>query len=361
MKIAVCVPTDFNYYGGVEKHVLRLSEAVRRLGVEVEVFGKAGSASSAAGGGSEFFLPLGSIDARRYDVIHTHSGFHHPRLLEMQMNRLARQRWVHTLHSVALDYLFGCRDWLNWRCYYSTCIEGMWSRYADHVIGVSGSTRIWALRCFGIEARKISVIYNGYSPVAEAEAAESRTEIRRKLGFGPRELVLLFVGRGEDKVKGSHQVAAAMDELYRRFPQIRLLAIPGTGFKPAPWLHTAGQIIHTQMAGYYRAGDILVNASFSEGLPLTIVEAMHAGLPILAAPAGGIPEIIRTEQTGLLLRRDHSDLASLLARLIADESLRQKLGKNARQAAETLTWDHIARQTLKVYQGLFTETPFRQL
>ncbi len=349
MKIAVCVPTDFNYYGGVEKHVLRVSEGVRRLGAEVEVFGKTGSGAAAAGG--EYFLPLGAIEAWRYDVIHTHSGFHHRKLLEMQMKRSARQRWVHTLHTVSLDYLFGCRDWFNWRCYYSTLIEGMWSRYADHVIGVSGAVRKWALRWFGIEAEKISVIPNGYAP--DGAGGESRREIRQKLGFGPEELVVLFVGRGEDKVKGARQVAAALEELARRYPALRLLAIPGTGFQPAPWLCRAGQVPHQQMAGYYRAADLFVNASFSEGMPLTVIEAMHAGLAIVAAPAGGIPEVIRAEQTGLLLRRDHRDLVTQLDRLIREEALRQKLGKAARQAAEGLSWDHLARQTVEVYRRLF--------
>jgi len=76
-------------------------------------------------------------------------------------------------------------------------------------------------------------------------------------------------------------------------------------------------------------------------------------LAIVAAPVGGIPEVIRAEQTGLLLRRDHRDLVSQLDRLIREDALRQKLGKAARQAAEELSWDHLARQTVEVYRRLF--------
>jgi glycosyltransferase involved in cell wall biosynthesis len=353
MKIAVCYPVDLNYCGGAEKHILRLSEAIRGLGVDITVFGKEGPRSRGGDCDGELageFYPLREMDYRRYDIIHTHSGFYHPRLWELQMKRLARQRWVHTLHTVSLDYLFGCRDWLNWRCYYSTFIEGLWSRYADHVIAVSGSVRDWALKSFRLAGGKVSVVHNGYDPKSFTGADRGR--IRAELGLAPEHVVLLFVGRGEDKVKGSHQVAAAVESLSGRYPQVRLLAIPGTGFKGAKWLCPTGYVPHQRIADYYVAADIFVNASFSEGMPLTVVEAMAAGLPIVAAPVGGIPEVIEHERTGLLLRKDHSDLGEQLARLIEDVSLRKRLGEKAGEAAKTLTWDHIARQTLELYQRL---------
>ena len=298
----------------------------------------------------EHFLPLQRLEHQKYDIIHTHSGFHGPQFLAMQMTRRARQRYVHTLHSVSLDYFFACRAWFNWRCYYSTIIEAAWSRYANHVIAVSTRTRDWARKCFGINDEKISVIYNGFTPTPNG--SQSRQRLRDRLGLTPENIALLFVGRGEDRVKGTDIVTAAMHQLYHTYSDLRLLAVPGAGFKPAPWLCATGPISHQHIAEYYAVADIFVNASLSEGMPLTIIEAMAAALPIVAAPVGGIAEVLTHNHTGLLLRPDRGDLAQNLGRLITDANLRQRLGANAKKAAAKLTWQDIAEQTLAVYESL---------
>jgi glycosyltransferase involved in cell wall biosynthesis len=106
------------------------------------------------------------------------------------------------------------------------------------------------------------------------------------------------------------------------------------------------------MLNCYAAADIFVNASLDEGLPLTIIEAMSAGLPIVAAPVGGIPEVITHNKTGLLLRSDRSDLTEKLAQLIQDVPLRERLGQTAAVAAQELTWENTAKKTLDIYQRL---------
>jgi len=347
MKVAICIPTDLNGNGGVEKHILRLAEAMCQLGVHVDIYGKTPPSSSAS---TEHFLPLETIRHEQYHIIHTHSGFHGLRLLAMQMTRRAQQRYVHTLHTVSLDYLFACRAWWNWRCYWATFIEATWSRYANHVIAVSNSIRNWALKCFDIDNRKISVITNGYSPVNLPP--QSRTQMRSHLNLTPDDMVLLFVGRGCDPVKGTASITTTMNQLYGKYPRIRLLAVPGAGFDSAPWFCPTGAVPHQQMPHYYAAADIFVNASLSEGMPLTIVEAMAAGLPVVASPVGGIPEVITHNQTGLLLRRDRSDLTEQLTRLIENAPLRKKLAQNAQTAVQNLTWQNLAKKTINVYESI---------
>lgn len=348
MKVAVCVPIDLHVHGGVEKHVLRLAEAVRKLGVQVDVFGKVPSHQNVPR--TEHFEPLEALRSESYDIFHTHSGFYSYHEFKLQCSRRPRQRWVHTLHTVSLDYLFNCRDWLNWRCYYATLTEGFWSHYADRVIAVSGHVQRLACQYYHVQQEKIAVIYNGFLPTHSITA--SREQIRQRLRINPQQPLVLFVGRGEDKVKGTDLLTRCMNELYAEFPRLRLVAIPGSGFYPAAWLCSTGPVPHQDIPAYYRAADIFVNTSLSEGLPLTVVEAMAAGLPIVAARAGGIPEIIRHEQTGLLLRPDRSDLAVQLRRILHQPQLGETLGKNAQRAAQQLTWENLARQTLAVYESL---------
>jgi len=82
------------------------------------------------------------------------------------------------------------------------------------------------------------------------------------------------------------------------------------------------------------AADIFVHVptTFPEGTPNAVLEAMAAGLPIIATPVGGIPEVIRDGETGLLVPpNDHKALAEAILKLRQDEALRTKLGEQAQK------------------------------
>ncbi len=341
MKVAVCVTLDLHQTGGVETHILELAHALRRLGLSIDLFASTAGAD---------FKTLRQFNPRQYHIIHTHGSSLPGHLLSLTLNRTPCRRHVHTLHGVSVDYLFNCGVWLNWRCYWGTFIEGFLSRHADHIIAVSRSVKTRAEHCFVLPGKKITVISNGYTPASLP--IETRAQTRSRFGLAPDDIVLLFVGRGEDRVKGTADITAAMMKLHRRYPHLRLLAIPGSGFSDAPWLCRSGPIEHQEIAACYAAADIFVNASLNEGLPLTLIEALGAGLPIVAAPVGGIPEIIIHNRTGLLLKPDRSDLTKNLNLLIENPQLCQKLAQNALSAAKNLTWQKIAQQTLNVYKAI---------
>ena len=341
MKVAVCVTLDLHQPGGVETHILELARALRRLGLSIDLF----ALTSGAG-----FKTLRQFKPRQYHIIHTHGSSLPGSLLSLPLNRPQCRRHVHTLHGVSVDYLLNCRAWLNWRCYWGTFIEGLLSCHADHIIAVSRSVEARAKHCFALPGKKITVIPNGYTPTLLTP--ETRTQTRLRLGLASADIVLLLVGRGEDRVKGTAAITAAMIKLYRRYARLRLLAVPGSGFSDAPWLCRSGPIDHQEIAACYAAADIFVNASLNEGLPLTIIEALGAGLPIVAAPVGGIPEIITHNRNGLLLNPARSDLTEQITRLINDPLLRRSLAQNALAAAKALTWQKIAQQTLNIYKAL---------
>ena len=79
--------------------------------------------------------------------------------------------------------------------------------------------------------------------------------------------------------------------------------------------------------------DLLTLPSLNEGLPMAIIEAMAHGLPVIATPVGGIPELITPGRTGLLVPPADSDaLATALRQLVADPELRHRMGADARTA-----------------------------
>lgn len=96
-----------------------------------------------------------------------------------------------------------------------------------------------------------------------------------------------------------------------------------------------------------------------EGLPCTIIEAMRAGLPVVASDVGGVKEIVADSQTGYVIPRgDVTTLRSKLAYLISNKSARASMGILARQKYEKeLTFEHMYRQTLSVYEQAIADKP----
>jgi glycosyltransferase involved in cell wall biosynthesis len=103
--------------------------------------------------------------------------------------------------------------------------------------------------------------------------------------------------------------------------------------------------------------DIFVLSSASEGLPMSLLEAMAAGLPVVASAVGGVPELVG--DAGLLVPpRDHQALAEAIARLIADPALRRELGAAGRRRVETeFSLEEFRAAHVALYERLLAPIP----
>ena len=235
-----------------------------------------------------------------------------------------------------------------------------WSaRRSRALVGVSAATASDLVAALDLPADTVRVIHNGIR-----YAVGERSRVRRELGVGDRELLIVAIGNLYP-VKGHAvllEALAHIEEEGSPSPVWRL-AIAGRGGEEARlreavrrrgWsdrVHLLG--FRDDVADVLAAADVFALPSLSEGLPLALAEAMFAGKAIVASRVGGIPEIVTDGQEALLAAPgDTADLARRLASLLGDPSLRRRLGEAARRrAADRLSVERMTDEYERLYRN----------
>ena len=120
-----------------------------------------------------------------------------------------------------------------------------------------------------------------------------------------------------------------------------------------------GLIPHEEVYNYYAKSDIYVSPTFYESFGMSIIEAMAAGLPVIACRGGAVTDFIIDGQNGLLVDvGDASGLADAVGRLISDPALGRSLAVSAKQMVrKNYSWDKIASSLMDVYRGVRHDSP----
>jgi glycosyltransferase involved in cell wall biosynthesis len=124
----------------------------------------------------------------------------------------------------------------------------------------------------------------------------------------------------------------------------------------AQQLGVAGSIVFTgarfDMPGVYRSFDLFLLPSLNEGMPMSLLEAMAAGVPVIATAVGGIPEVVAEGRTGLLVKpADAASLGTAIMRLLSDSELRQRLGREGQRVVRaTYSAERMAQEYIAVYR-----------
>jgi glycosyltransferase involved in cell wall biosynthesis len=125
--------------------------------------------------------------------------------------------------------------------------------------------------------------------------------------------------------------------------------------------HVAFLGFQENIADYYQVLDLLVQPSFSEGLPNTVLEAMCFGVPVLATAVGGVPEIIQDGNGVMVPPNDPDSLAEKMVALLTEGGLRQAIGARGKRSLHPrFSSDHRARQIIALYQELLADRARRR-
>jgi len=192
----------------------------------------------------------------------------------------------------------------------------------------------------GFPSAKVSTIYNGID-VGPRPSEEDRRAIRELLGASADAFVVCTVAR-LDPVKDLATLIDAVARLANQTPT--LLAVIGDGdergrleqaARDCGVSHLVRFLGHRDDARRWLAGcDVYANSSISEGISLTILEAMAATLPVVATSVGGTPEIVEDSCGRLVPPRDPGALAAALLEMACRREIRRALGQAARARVE---------------------------
>lgn len=228
---------------------------------------------------------------------------------------------------------------------------------ADRIVAISEGVREALVRS-GVRPDRIRVVPSGID-LAPFDAPCDRAALRARMGIA-RETVLAVNVAALAPHKSQTTLLNAAARLRDRAPAVRVW-IAGEGPLRAPLLEEHASLglgdrvrflgFRTDVPDLLRAADIFCISSWLEGLGTSILDAMAAGLPVVATRVGGIPEAVTDGQTGLLVPpRDPERLADALAALAADPDRRARMGRQARLKVRAFSADLTAERTRAVYK-----------
>lgn len=324
--------TDFfrNIAVGLTRLGVRVSLVELGLGTAPTWLGEAkGVSYLSLGATGKIHYPMAVRRLARYlteenvDILHTHLFF--AGIIGLLAKRLRPKTIVALMrHHTSVVRMLGSRLHI--------AADKWMAKKADHVMTVSEAARQFMLQTDGIRRDDVEVIHIGFDFEKLAPKSEARSRVRAEFGFGSDEFVIGYVGNFAPG-KGHLQLVRAFEKIATEIGNAKLLLI-GQGVLAEVSDAAAGvRGDNVVFAGWrddvpacLAAMDLFIQPSLSEAFSQVLVEAMGAGLPVIATDVGGAGEVIEDGVNGILIEADQPDaIYTQAVRLLSDERLRREL------------------------------------
>jgi phosphatidylinositol alpha-mannosyltransferase len=371
MKIALVSPYDYSVPGGVNNHISHLAGELTRLGHDAHILVPSSeqvaderviNASSAiisvpfAGSIARISLSPRTyrrtkriLQEGRYDVLHLHEPLMPtlPLAVLRHHDLVPQAICVGTFHSyrpVSRTY------------YYGAPIFRRFFKRLDGHIAVSETARQYHARYFPAD---YSVIPNGVD--VEQFGYPSLRPIEEFADGRPN---VLFVGRLE-KRKGLAHLIEAFAQVQRDIPDARLIVVGAYDeiekipFALQAWhlgieIHFVGRVMDEELPRYYHTADVFCAPSTGmESFGLVLLEAMAAGVPIVASDIDGYRDVMDEGLQGIFVKPEApADLAGALVSLLRDPARRHTMGAEGRAKAQRYSWRVVTARVLEYYASV---------
>ena len=215
---------------------------------------------------------------------------------------------------------------------------------------------LWLKKCVEesfLKNKDVRLIYNGID--LETFKQTNKSEARKELNLPQDKKIVLFSADGgvKNPFKGGEFVFEAFKKLKDR-NDILFLNIGGRNKeKSENWLDFGYVSKPETMAKLYSAADIYLFPSLADNCPLTAIESLACGLPVVTFETGGVPDIVENNKSGIVVEYKNSEmLINALEQLLDDDDLRGKIAENAILTSKKFSSGRMALEYLKLYEEL---------
>ncbi len=365
MRIALVSPYDWCVQGGVNNHIAHLTRKFREWGHEVTIFAPASDPEQVKNEcvvmGRPRSVPVSGSVARitfawkspdvkavlaegNFDIVHLHEPL--MPLLPYHFLRYSSAANVGTFHAA--------REGGNRLYDYTRPLTRRWFRKLEGKIAVSPAAVALVSRYF---AGYFNIIPNGIEYEHFAADHEPLPE------FDDGRTNILFVGRPE-KRKGLKYLLRAFIQMRQQDPNLRLIVV-GAGdlsryerlMRPFPDVVFRSNVPYNELPRYHRSAHIFCAPNTgNESFGIVLLEAMAAGVAVVASNIEGFAGVITDEIDGVLFRpKDDESLAAAILGLVRDPVRRARIASAGQAQSVHYSWDSVAHRVLSYYERLLYE------
>lgn len=298
------------------------------------------------------------INKGEYEIVHCHTPVASvlTRKAARKMRRRIGTKVIYTAHGF---HFYKGAPLKNWLIYYP--IEKRYAKDTDILITINEEDYAFAVR--KLKAKRIEHVHGiGVNPkkfmidISEAE----RDERRANFTVQPLDFLITYVAELNNN-KNQMMLLEAMKKLAAEYPNIKLL-LAGDGVnkeKYEKYIKENKLQSNVLLLGYrtdipmlLKLSDLYVATSKREGLPVNIVEAMIAGLPVVATDSRGQRELISDGENGYIVKiGDVNDLTSKIKNIYLDYRIRERVTNGARATVEPYLFENVLKEMKAIYKS----------
>lgn len=298
-----------------------------------------------------------AIENENYEIIHCHTPV--GGVLGRLAARRARKKGTRVIYTAHGFHFFQGSSRLSWLLYYP--VEKFLSRWTDCLITINREDYAIAHQK-GFHARRLAYVHGvgvdlaRYFPIGR----EEKVQLRRELGMQKDAFVMLLAA-DYNRNKNQHLLINAVAALKEEIPKIQLLLV-GEGKNEEDYrsmVHNLGLQEHVKILGFRKdvskllqASDLAVSASYREGLPVFLMEAMATGLPIVATNCRGNRNLVQDGVNGKLVAvNDLAGYVQAVRSLAVTEEERIAMGKKAMELVRVYDLNQVIEEMRDIYQS----------
>ncbi len=349
--------------GGITSYVLSLSRALHKAGHKVYLASSGGECLTRFTEGGIIFIPVPTRTKSEINVFKIGSSF-------LRLLKDIREKQIQIVHTNSrvtqvLGYLLkrktGVAHVTTWHGFF----RPRWFRrvfpcWADKTIAISEQVMAHLLSEFKADPDSVRLVYNGIDlEKIRLKEPLTRRQVKDRLGLGEGPVVGIIARLSE--VKGHVYLIRAMDKVLRKFPDAQLLIV-GEGRIEKDLVRLVAELKIgknvtfiprcADIAELYYIVDVFVMPSLKEGLGLGLMEAMAGAKAVVGSAVGGIKNLIKDGENGLLVGpKDVEGLSRAILELLDEPDRAAILGNNARIfISRNFSLEKMLNQTLEVYR-----------